>query len=241
MAAKIVATLLEAGVEVGELGQVETLFDFIAPLTADLDGADAGQDEEVRRPQPGFFQPCIYPNRTVYGQSKREAAHRAWKDLQQQCLVPCSVARRTRPGARPVGSEWSLRLRVACAAGSRARPRPSWRPMPRAPRQDFEEEQGAVARLIHRLRSPRPARHFAVLKAARARLGAGGARRLRFVLPPIAFAALGLVAQLSGRGGAGAGPSGGGAGDDGEDALTAEAVRARAGLTSSLAVKGQAR
>ena len=98
-----------------------------------------------------------------------------------------------------------------------------------------------MARLIHRLRSPRPARHFAVLKAARVRLGAGGARRLRFVLPPIAFSALGLVAQLSGRGGAGAGPSGGGAGDDGEDALPAEAVRARAGLTSSLTVKGQAR
>ena len=60
MAAKIVATLLEAGVEVGELGQVETLFDFIAPLTADLDGADAGQDEEVRRPQPGFCTPTLH-------------------------------------------------------------------------------------------------------------------------------------------------------------------------------------
>jgi len=45
---------------VGELGQVETLFDFIAPLTADLDGADAGQDEEVRRPQPGFCTPTLH-------------------------------------------------------------------------------------------------------------------------------------------------------------------------------------
>ncbi len=85
-----------------------------------------------------------------------------------------------------------------------------------------------MARLIHRLRSPLPGRHFAVLKAARARLGGGGARRLRFVLPPIAFAALGLVRQLAAdEAGRGAGPSSSAAAaaDDGEATPTAEAVR----------------
>ena len=48
MAAKIVATLLEGDTEVGEPAQAEKLFDFIAPLIADIPGADAGQDEEVR-------------------------------------------------------------------------------------------------------------------------------------------------------------------------------------------------
>ena len=86
-----------------------------------------------------------------------------------------------------------------------------------------------MARLIHRLRSPRPGQHFAVLKATRARLGGGGARRLRFVLPPIAFQALGLVHALA-EGGAGAGgPSGSAAVEDGEaeeeEVPTAEAVR----------------
>lgn len=47
MAAKIVATLLEGDTEVGEPAQAEKLFDFIAPLIADIPGADAGQDEEV--------------------------------------------------------------------------------------------------------------------------------------------------------------------------------------------------
>ena len=84
-----------------------------------------------------------------------------------------------------------------------------------------------MARLIHRLRSPRPGQHFAVLRAARARLGGGGARRLRFVLPPIAFQALGLVHALA-EGGAPGGPSGSTAAEDGEvedKAPTAEAVR----------------
>ena len=85
-----------------------------------------------------------------------------------------------------------------------------------------------MARLIHRLRSPRPGQHFAVLRAARARLGGGGARRLRFVLPPIAFQALGLVHALA-EGAAPGGPSGSAAAEDGEaedEAPTAEAVRA---------------
>lgn len=63
--------------------------------------------------------------------------------------------------------------------------------------QDFEDEQGLVARLIHRLRASDPAQHYALLQTARERFSAGGARRLRHTLPPIAFAALGIVARLA--------------------------------------------
>lgn len=63
--------------------------------------------------------------------------------------------------------------------------------------QDFEDEQGLVARLIHRLRAADPAQHYALLQKARARFSVGGARRLRHTLPPIAFAALGIVRRLN--------------------------------------------
>ncbi|EIE25972.1 vacuolar protein sorting-associated protein 35, partial [Coccomyxa subellipsoidea C-169] len=63
--------------------------------------------------------------------------------------------------------------------------------------EDFEDEQGLVARLIHRLRASDPAQHYALLQTARERFSAGGARRLRHTLPPIAFAALGIVARLA--------------------------------------------
>ena len=62
--------------------------------------------------------------------------------------------------------------------------------------QDFEEEQGLVARLIHRLRASDPGRHYALLQAARKGVSAGGPRRLRHTLPPIAFAALDIVRRL---------------------------------------------
>jgi len=62
--------------------------------------------------------------------------------------------------------------------------------------QDFEDEQGLVARLIHRLRAADPAQHYALLQTARNRFSVGGARRLRHTLPPIAFAALGIVRRL---------------------------------------------
>ena len=73
--------------------------------------------------------------------------------------------------------------------------------------QDFEEEQGLVARLIHRLRSDDPGQHYALLQAARKRLSAGGARRLRHTLPPIAFAALDIVRRLAAAGPASREPS----------------------------------
>jgi hypothetical protein len=63
--------------------------------------------------------------------------------------------------------------------------------------QDFEDEQALVARLIHRLRANDPAQHYALLQTARERFSAGGARRLRHTLPPIAFAALGIVGRLA--------------------------------------------
>lgn len=64
--------------------------------------------------------------------------------------------------------------------------------------QDFEDEQGLVARLIHRLSAVNPAQHYALLQTARERFSAGGARRLRHTLPPIAFAALSIVHRLAG-------------------------------------------
>ena len=73
--------------------------------------------------------------------------------------------------------------------------------------QDFEEEQGLVARLIHRLRSDDPGQHYALLQAARKRLSAGGAQRLRHTLPPIAFAALDIVRRLAAAGAASGEPS----------------------------------
>ncbi|BDA44236.1 probable vacuolar protein sorting-associated protein 35 [Coccomyxa sp. Obi] len=63
--------------------------------------------------------------------------------------------------------------------------------------EDFEDEQGLVARLIHRLSAVNPAQHYALLQTARERFSAGGARRLRHTLPPIAFAALGIVHRLA--------------------------------------------
>lgn len=64
-----------------------------------------------------------------------------------------------------------------------------------------------MARLIHRLRSDDPGQHFALLQAARRRLSAGGARRLRHTLPPIAFAALDIVRRLAAAGPASGEPS----------------------------------
>jgi vacuolar protein sorting-associated protein 35 len=65
--------------------------------------------------------------------------------------------------------------------------------------QDFAEEQGLVARLIHRLCSADPGQHYALLQAVRARLAASGPARLRHTLPPIAFAALDIVRRLGER------------------------------------------
>ena len=64
-----------------------------------------------------------------------------------------------------------------------------------------------MARLIHRLRSDDPGQHYALLQAARKRLSAGGARRLRHTLPPIAFAALDIVRRLAAAGSVAGEPS----------------------------------
>jgi hypothetical protein len=129
MAAKIVATLLEAGVEVGELGQVETLFDFIAPLTADLDGADAGQDEEVRRPGRGVVPwPCADPNprQTPTMVRQRVKLHSRPGKICSGCAWFPAVSHAARGPARPVGSEGGAPLSTL----SGARPRPSGAPPP---------------------------------------------------------------------------------------------------------------
>ena len=76
----------------------------------------------------------------------------------------------------------NVRLTIACA-------------------QAFEEEQGLVARLIHRLKSSNPGQHFALLQAARNRFSAGGPRRLKHTLPPIAFSALNVVRRLCAQAG----------------------------------------
>ena len=56
-----------------------------------------------------------------------------------------------------------------------------------------------VARLVHRLFVAAPAEHFAILRAARARLAKGGPRRARHSLPPVAFAALSIVQSLAAK------------------------------------------
>ena len=62
--------------------------------------------------------------------------------------------------------------------------------------QDFEEEQGQVAKLLLQLRGDSPTQKFAVLCAARERLTLGGPARLRHTLPPLAFAALRLAREV---------------------------------------------
>ena len=60
----------------------------------------------------------------------------------------------------------------------------------------FQEEQNLLARLVHQLVSADTDEHFELLRAARERFNAGGAKRLRHTLPPLAFAALRLVRQI---------------------------------------------
>ncbi len=62
--------------------------------------------------------------------------------------------------------------------------------------QFFEEEQNLLARLVHQLVSSDTDEHFELLRAARDRFNAGGPKRLRHTLPPLAFAALRLVRTI---------------------------------------------
>ncbi|KAK9832171.1 hypothetical protein WJX74_001409 [Apatococcus lobatus] len=60
----------------------------------------------------------------------------------------------------------------------------------------FEEEQNLLARLVHQLVSQDTDEHFELLRAARDRFNAGGPKRLRHTLAPLAFAALRLVRTI---------------------------------------------
>jgi vacuolar protein sorting-associated protein 35 len=65
--------------------------------------------------------------------------------------------------------------------------------------EEFAEEQQAVARLVHLLDSGQAAdaeTTFQLLNLARKQFGAGGARRLRFTLPPLVHRSLALAARL---------------------------------------------
>ncbi|XP_046809942.1 vacuolar protein sorting-associated protein 35 isoform X1 [Lucilia cuprina] len=58
---------------------------------------------------------------------------------------------------------------------------------------EFAEEQGIVARFIHLLRSEDPDMQYKILQSARKHLGAGGAQRIKHVLPPLVFSAYQLA------------------------------------------------
>ncbi|KAL0276752.1 UNVERIFIED_CONTAM: hypothetical protein PYX00_004258 [Menopon gallinae] len=59
--------------------------------------------------------------------------------------------------------------------------------------EDFDEEQGLLGRLIHRLKSDTPDKQYLILNAARKHFGTGGSKRVRYTLPPIVFQAYRLA------------------------------------------------
>lgn len=58
---------------------------------------------------------------------------------------------------------------------------------------ELAEEQSLVARFIHQLRSDDADQQYLILSAARKLLGAGGAARIRYTLPPLVFQAYKLA------------------------------------------------
>ncbi|XP_041375547.1 vacuolar protein sorting-associated protein 35-like isoform X2 [Gigantopelta aegis] len=58
---------------------------------------------------------------------------------------------------------------------------------------DFAEEQGLMGRFIHLLNSDDPNQQFLILNTARKHFGSGGDKRIKYVLPPIVFAAYRLA------------------------------------------------
>ncbi|PON93925.1 Vacuolar protein sorting-associated protein [Trema orientale] len=68
-------------------------------------------------------------------------------------------------------------------------------------KEDFEDEQNAVARLIHMLYNDDPEEMLKMICTVRKHIMSGGPRRLRFTIPPFVFSALRLVRQLQGQGG----------------------------------------
>ncbi|XP_060807154.1 vacuolar protein sorting-associated protein 35 [Amyelois transitella] len=59
--------------------------------------------------------------------------------------------------------------------------------------EDFMEEQGLLARLIHHFKSDNPDQQYLILSTARKILSAGGARRIQHTFPPILFHAYQLA------------------------------------------------
>ena len=71
------------------------------------------------------------------------------------------------------------------------------------PVQDFAEEQGLVARLIHQLRAEDTDDTFSVLRSAHERMQGSGDLRLKHTLPAIAFCGLQLIPEIKARENAG--------------------------------------
>ena len=65
--------------------------------------------------------------------------------------------------------------------------------------EDFEEEQNAVARLVHALQSGDSDTQYRLLVASRKHFGQGGPRRLKHTLPPLAHEAMRLGRSLLAR------------------------------------------
>eukprot|EP00879_Flechtneria_rotunda_P029400 GHRR01031802.1.p1 GENE.GHRR01031802.1~~GHRR01031802.1.p1 ORF type:complete len:393 (+),score=183.36 GHRR01031802.1:632-1810(+) len=69
--------------------------------------------------------------------------------------------------------------------------------VPLSLRQDLEEEQVMVARMLHQLTSPNPSLQFAILRAVKAHLELGGPSRLRYTFPALVFCGLKALRGLA--------------------------------------------
>ncbi|KAL6064706.1 Vacuolar protein sorting-associated protein 35 [Balamuthia mandrillaris] len=65
--------------------------------------------------------------------------------------------------------------------------------------EDFEEEQNAVASLVHLCDNSSPEKVFKIFATARKVFGQGGTKRIRHTLPPLVFRSLKLATQLKQR------------------------------------------
>ena len=63
-------------------------------------------------------------------------------------------------------------------------------------KEEWEEEQSLIGRLVHLLVAPEPDQQYLVLTAARKHLSAGGALRLPHTLPPLVFQAYQLARRF---------------------------------------------
>ncbi|XP_065347239.1 vacuolar protein sorting-associated protein 35 isoform X1 [Cloeon dipterum] len=62
---------------------------------------------------------------------------------------------------------------------------------------DFAEEQGLLGRFIHHLKSNVPDQQYLILTAARNHFSLGGAKRIKYTLPPLVFQAYQLAYQYN--------------------------------------------